>query len=40
MAGNDGRLLFLRGQRVAALRCQESGLAMVNLYAKNVPAVF
>lgn len=39
MAGNDGRLLF-EGQRVAALRCQESGLAMVNLYAKDVPAVF
>lgn len=28
------------GQRIAALRCQESGLAMVNLYAKNVPTVF
>ncbi len=31
---------YFEGQRVAALRCQESGLAMVNLYAKNVPAVF
>lgn len=30
---------YFEGQRVAALRCQESGLAMVNLYAKNVPAV-
>jgi hypothetical protein len=28
------------GQRRAALRCQESGLAMVNLQVKNVPAVF
>lgn len=31
---------YFEGQRIAALRCQESGLAMVNLYAKNVPAVF
>lgn len=28
------------GQRKAALRCQESGLAMVNLQVKNVPVVF
>ena len=25
---------YFEGQRVAALRCQESGLAMVNLYAR------
>lgn len=31
---------YFEGQRVAALRCQESGLAMVNLQVKNVPAVF
>jgi len=31
---------YFEGQRVAALRCQESGLAMVNLHAKNVPTVF
>lgn len=31
---------YFEGQRIAALRCQESGLAMVNLQAKNVPAVF
>lgn len=31
---------YFEGQRIAALRCQESGLAMVNLYAKNVPTVF
>lgn len=31
---------YFEGQRVAALRCQESGLAMVNLQAKNVPTVF
>ena len=31
---------YFEGQRIAALRCQESGLAMVNLYARNVPAVF
>ena len=31
---------YFEGQRKAALRCQESGLAMVNLQVKNVPAVF
>ncbi len=31
---------YFEGQRVAALRCQESGLAMVNLQVKNVPVVF
>ena len=31
---------YFEGQRVAALRCQESGLAMVNIQAKNVPVVF
>lgn len=31
---------YFEGQRIAALRCQESGLAMVNLYAKNIPTVF
>ena len=31
---------YFEGQRIAALRCQESGLAMVNLQAKNVPTVF
>lgn len=31
---------YFEGQRIAALRCQESGLAMVNLYVKNVPTVF
>jgi hypothetical protein len=31
---------YFEGQRIAALRCQESGLAMVNLQVKNVPAVF
>jgi sugar lactone lactonase YvrE len=31
---------YFEGQRVAALRCQESGLAMVNLQVRNVPAVF
>ena len=31
---------YFEGQRVAALRCQESGLAMVNLQVKNVPTVF
>ena len=31
---------FFEGQRIAALRCQESGLAIVNLQAKNVPTVF
>lgn len=31
---------FFEGQRKAALRCQESGLAIVNLQVKNVPTVF
>ncbi|MDR2911861.1 MAG: SMP-30/gluconolactonase/LRE family protein [Alistipes sp.] len=31
---------YFEGQRVAALKCQESGLAMVNIQAKNVPVVF
>lgn len=31
---------YFEGQRVAALRCQESGLAMVNLQVRNVPTVF
>lgn len=31
---------YFEGQRIAALRCQESGLAMVNLQVKNVPVVF
>jgi len=31
---------YFEGQRIAALRCQESGLAMVNIQAKNVPCVF
>ena len=31
---------YFEGQRKAALRCQESGLAMVNLQVKNVPTVF
>ncbi len=31
---------YFEGQRVAALRCQESGLAMVNIQVKNVPVVF
>ncbi len=31
---------YFEGQRKAALRCQESGLAIVNIYAKNVPSVF
>ena len=31
---------YFEGQRIAALRVQESGLAMVNLQAKNVPVVF
>ena len=30
---------YFEGQRIAALRCQESGLAIVNLQAKNVPTV-
>jgi hypothetical protein len=31
---------YFEGQRIAALRCRESGLAMVNLQVKNVPTVF
>ena len=31
---------YFEGQRKAAIRCQESGLAMVNLQVKNVPTVF
>ncbi|MDH6358719.1 glycosyl hydrolase family 28-related protein [Parabacteroides sp. PF5-9] len=31
---------YFEGQRVAALRCQESGLAIVNLQVKNSPIVF
>ncbi|KAA6341552.1 hypothetical protein EZS27_010645 [termite gut metagenome] len=31
---------YFEGQRIAALRCQESGLAMVNIQVKNVPTVF
>jgi sugar lactone lactonase YvrE len=31
---------YFEGQRIAALRCQESGLSMVNLQVKNVPTVF
>lgn len=31
---------YFEGQRRSALRCQESGLAMVNLQVKNVPTVF
>lgn len=31
---------YFEGQRKAALRCQETGLAMVNIQVKNVPAVF
>ena len=31
---------YFEGQRVAALRVQESGLAMVNIQVKNVPVVF
>ena len=31
---------YFEGQRVAALRCQESGLAIVNIQVKNVPVVF
>ena len=30
---------YFEGQRIAALHCQESGLAIVNLQAKNVPTV-
>jgi sugar lactone lactonase YvrE len=31
---------YFEGQRIAALKCQESGLAMVNLQVRNVPTVF
>ena len=31
---------YFEGQRLAALRCQESGLSIVNLKVKNVPTVF
>lgn len=31
---------YFEGQRIAALRCQESGLAMVNIQVKNSPVVF
>ncbi len=31
---------YFEGQQKAALRCQESGLAIVNLQVKNVPTVF
>ncbi len=31
---------YFEGQRIAALRCQESGLAMVNIQVKNSPIVF
>lgn len=31
---------YFEGQRIAALGCQESGLAIVNLHVKNVPTVF
>lgn len=31
---------YFEGQRKAALQCQESGLAIVNMYARNVPVVF
>lgn len=31
---------YFEGQRTAALRCQESGLSIVNLQVKNVPEVF
>lgn len=32
--------MYFEGQRKAAMYCQESGLAMVNLQVKNVPSVF
>lgn len=32
--------MYFEGQRKAAMYCQESGLAMVNLQVKNVPVVF
>ena len=31
---------YFEGQRIAALRCQETGLAIVNIQVKNVPVVF
>ena len=31
---------YFEGQKIAALRCQESGLTIVNLQVKNVPVVF
>ncbi len=31
---------YFEGQRKAALRCQETGLVMVNIQVKNVPTVF
>lgn len=31
---------YFEGQRLAAIHCQESGLAMVNLQVKNTPTVF
>ncbi len=31
---------YFEGQRIAALRCQESGLTVVNMKVKNVPTVF
>jgi hypothetical protein len=31
---------YFEGQRLAAVRCQETGLAMVNMQVKNVPSVF
>jgi hypothetical protein len=31
---------YFEGQRIAALRCQESGLTVVNLKVRNVPTVF
>jgi sugar lactone lactonase YvrE/polygalacturonase len=31
---------YFEGQRIAALRCQESGLSIVNLHVRNVPVVF
>jgi hypothetical protein len=31
---------YFEGQRIAALRCQESGLSIVNMKVRNVPTVF
>ena len=31
---------YFEGQRIAALRCQESGLTVVNMKVRNVPTVF